>query len=621
MEQPATDIPDVTISIVNHCNREEVLECLRSLQETAARALEVEIVVLDNASDDGSVEAIRAAFPEVRVIAQPYRAGFGENHNRVIRSSSSRYVFVLNDDTRVDGAAIAAMVRYLDEHPNVAVVGPKIVGPGEVEPPSAWRFPSPAACALFALTFGTAGIVQSHGSEPRPADWVSGSAMMLRRSALDVIGLFDDQIYMYMEETDLCRRLWDAGYEIHYLPTVSIFHEGWGSTGPIPDRRTNELWRSRRYYWAKHHSVVGTQLARALDALRYGVGAVAVRAALAMRLTSGRLRIRPDDVRMYRLNALNAVRGVRGPGIREMATAFNAAKLAVPVRSDREEPLAAAQEAQAGPWETRRPWAGLAKAAVTSAQVSLAALNGQGTADTPGLRILCYHRIASDRDQLALSQERFREQLELLAESDFEVVDLSSYDFEAPPTGRQLAITFDDGYRDFAERALPELERVAFPAVVFVVPEAVERRLDFPWYRNATHPPLLHWDEIVDIERRTRIRFEPHGMTHPRLPRVPPERARWEIVESKRVVESALGREAHLFCYPGGYYGRREMEFVAEAGYAAAVTCEYGLNVAPLRRYELRRTLVDRYDTRWLFEGRLGARADRAPVGRRARVS
>ena len=80
---------------------------------------------------------------------------------------------------------------------------------------------------------------------------------MLRRSALETVGLFDERIYMYMEETDLCRRLRSVGFEVYYVPSVEIVHRQWGSTFHIPERRTNELWRSRRYYWRKHHSPVG----------------------------------------------------------------------------------------------------------------------------------------------------------------------------------------------------------------------------------------------------------------------------------------------------------------------------------------------------------------------------
>jgi N-acetylglucosaminyl-diphospho-decaprenol L-rhamnosyltransferase len=229
--------PDVTVSIVNHANREEVLRCLEDLQAETGKS-RIEIVVLDNDSHDGSVEAIRTRFPDVRVIAQRHTAGFGENHNTIIRQSTGRYIFVLNDDARVGAAAIDELVDYLDARPRIAALG-------------------------------LAGVVQSSGETPKPVDWVSGSAVMLRRSALDSIGLFDPKIYMYMEETDLCKRIWDAGYEVCYYPPLSIVHRQYGSTFRIPERRTNEVWRSRRYYWRKHHSALGRIVARFFTGYRY----------------------------------------------------------------------------------------------------------------------------------------------------------------------------------------------------------------------------------------------------------------------------------------------------------------------------------------------------------------
>lgn len=258
---------------------------------------------------------------------------------------------------------------------------------------------------------------------------------------------------------------------------------------------------------------------------------------------------------------------------------------------------------------------GLAKAALSALQAPRARADSRA----PGLRILGYHRVAAERDQLALSQRRFRRHVELVAASGVDVVDLGSFDFDRPADRPQIAFTFDDGYRDFAENALPLLERFGYPAVVFVVPEAVERRVAFPWYRGR-QPPLLDWSEMRSIERGGLVRFEPHTMTHACLPDLDDERSRWEIGASKRAVERALGRPARLFCYPGGFYGRREVELTRTEGLAAAVTCEYGLNRFPFDRHALRRTLVDRYDAAVLFRARLAGRLDRPPPGRRSRA-
>src|SRR5207244_1907039 len=223
------------VSIVNTNSRELLLACLGSLSGSGA-----EIVVLDNASEDGSVEAVRERLPDVRLIAQRHRAGFGANHNTVIRATSGRYVYVLNEDTTSDDWGFARMVAHLDASPRVAALGPKLVYPDGRHQDSAWRFPTPAVAALGLLTLGKAGIKQSHGSAPRDVDWLMGAALLLRREALDQVGPFDEGFFLYSEEVDLQLRLRRAGWEVQYFPEVTIVHHESQFSAEIPERRINE---------------------------------------------------------------------------------------------------------------------------------------------------------------------------------------------------------------------------------------------------------------------------------------------------------------------------------------------------------------------------------------------
>ena len=166
-------MPDVSVSLVNTNSRELLLACLESLEGTG-----VEVVVLDNASEDGSAAAVRERFPGVRVIEQRHRAGFGANHNTVIRATTGRYVFVLNEDTTSEDWGFERMVAHLDANPRVAALGPRLVYPDGRPQASAWRFPSPATAALGLLTLGRAGILQSGGSETRDVDWAMAAALL-----------------------------------------------------------------------------------------------------------------------------------------------------------------------------------------------------------------------------------------------------------------------------------------------------------------------------------------------------------------------------------------------------------------------------------------------------------
>ena len=295
---------DLSVSIVNTNSRELLLACLETLREAPA-----EVVVLDNASEDGSAEAVRECFPEVRVIAQDFRAGFAANHNTVIRATTGRYVYVLNEDTTADDWAFERMLVYLDAHPRVAVLGPRLVYPNGALQDSAWRFPTPLVSTLGLLTVGKVGVKQSGGEAPRPVDWVMGAALVLRREALDQVGLFDEEFFLYSEEVDLQFRLRHAGWEVHYFPTATVVHHESQFSADIPERRINEMWRSRHRYWRKHHSGAGARVAALSTGAQYALRAIAAPLA------------RQNPRRML-LHARDAWR-VSGPGLRELADEWN----------------------------------------------------------------------------------------------------------------------------------------------------------------------------------------------------------------------------------------------------------------------------------------------------------
>jgi N-acetylglucosaminyl-diphospho-decaprenol L-rhamnosyltransferase len=269
--------------------------------------------VLDNASEDGSADAVRERFPEVRLIAQSRRAGFGANHNTVIRATTGRYVYVLNEDTTSDDWGLERMVAHLDANPRVAALGPRLVYPDGRLQDSAWRFPSPAVAALGLLTLGRAGVKQSGGAVARDVDWVMGAAILLRREALDEVGVFDEEFFIYSEETDLCRRLHRAGWQVQYFPELTVVHHESQFSAGLPERRINEMWRSRHRYWRKHHSAAGARAAALLTGAQY-----AVRAGLAGLLRRGD----PGFAARMRLHVRDSVR-VAGPGLRELADDWN----------------------------------------------------------------------------------------------------------------------------------------------------------------------------------------------------------------------------------------------------------------------------------------------------------
>jgi len=222
----------------------------------------------------------------------------------------------------------------------------------------------------------------------------------------------------------------------------------------------------------------------------------------------------------------------------------------------------------------------------------------------PGFRILLYHRVSDDRDELAVRPARFRDQMETLVRSGYRGVDVVTA-LEAAPGAVGLA--FDDGYLDVAEHALPELERHGFTATVFVATGVTDGHVPLSWY--GTQPPLLSWEDIGRLDGGA-LHFEAHTVTHPNLLLLDDDASRREITQSKLDLEARLGRPVDAFCYPAGLFGERERNFVDEAGYRVAVTCEPGVNVPGADLLTLRRRQIDPRDRRLDFRAKVGGGHD-----------
>jgi peptidoglycan/xylan/chitin deacetylase (PgdA/CDA1 family) len=275
------------------------------------------------------------------------------------------------------------------------------------------------------------------------------------------------------------------------------------------------------------------------------------------------------------------------------------------------------------------------KAGLTRARSAAWHARSRGRADASGLRILLYHRVADDDDPLSVSPRRFAEQMARLAADGFRAVDLTEAlalldagEFD----GRTIGLTFDDGFADVAEHALPALERHGFRATVFVTTGVADGRAAFPWYA-APQPPVLRWDDIVALDLEGTLRFEAHTVTHPSLPILDEDTARGEIADSRRDLAERLGRPVTAFAYPAGLFGPRERRLVAQAGYAAAVSCDPGVNGPGTDRLALRRRQIDRRDRMADFTAKVRGGHDtqlplrdaylrlRSEVGRRRRAS
>ncbi|HWM10365.1 MAG TPA: polysaccharide deacetylase family protein [Solirubrobacteraceae bacterium] len=251
------------------------------------------------------------------------------------------------------------------------------------------------------------------------------------------------------------------------------------------------------------------------------------------------------------------------------------------------------------------------KAAATRVRSAAWLARTRGVPSEQGVRILLYHRVADDGDPLAVRPARFREQMDFLAAAGYHAVDvlaaLALLDGGDVPS-RTIGLSFDDAFADVGGEALPVLEAHGFRATVFVTTGVTDGRHAFGWYER--QPPVLSWDEVVTLDRAGTLRFEAHTVTHPSLLAVDEGTARAEIRDCRSELEARLGRDVSAFAYPAGLYGERERRLVAEAGYAAAVSCEPGVNVPSTDRLALRRRQIDARDRLLDFRAKVGGGHD-----------
>jgi peptidoglycan/xylan/chitin deacetylase (PgdA/CDA1 family) len=261
-------------------------------------------------------------------------------------------------------------------------------------------------------------------------------------------------------------------------------------------------------------------------------------------------------------------------------------------------------------------WVRTVKPALT--RLRTAAWQARGRPRRAGLRILFYHRVSDDPDPLAVPPRRFAAHMDLLAAEGYRVLDVveaARLLAARAPLERVVGLSFDDGYRDVAEQALPVLKQRGFRATVFVSTGVVAGTAAFSWY--ARQPPVLGWSDIVALDGSV-LSFEAHTITHPNLTALAPAEAEHEIAGSKRALEARLGRAVTGFCYPAGVYGARERQLVARAGFAVATSCEPGANTPDSDLLELRRTAIDGRDRLADFRAKLEGGHDRPSALRAA---
>ncbi|MCX7838191.1 MAG: glycosyltransferase family 2 protein [Anaerolineae bacterium] len=277
---------DISILIVSWNVRELLRRCLVSVASsqysvfsvqnslnTEHCPLNTEIIVVDNASSDGTVEMLRAEFPHVRVIANTDNVGFTRANNQALALAQGRYLFLLNPDTELHPNALQTLYDYAEAHPDVGIIGPRLFYGDGTPQSSRRRFPTLATAFLESTklqqwfprnrVLTRYYILDTRDDETQEVDWVTGAAMFVRRAVYEQIGGLDEGFFMYSEELDWCYRAKRAGWRIVYLPTAQVIHHEGKSSEQVLAARDIHFHSSKVRFFRKHHGTFVAEILRA----------------------------------------------------------------------------------------------------------------------------------------------------------------------------------------------------------------------------------------------------------------------------------------------------------------------------------------------------------------------
>lgn len=312
--------PCLSVIIVSWNVGELLLQAIDSLEATWQGPREdLEIIVVDNASTDGTPEMLRTSTQEVRLLVNRENRGFAAANNQGLTIARGQYILLLNSDTRVRPQALRRLVAYLETHPDIGLVGPRLLNEDGTIQPSRRRFPTLPILFLESTwlegllprkTLALYYVEDRPDDMPQDVDWVTGAAMLVRRETVDQVGPLDEGFFMYSEELDWCRRIREAGWRIAYEPAAEVVHYGGKSSDQVVAQRHIYFQSSKVRYAYKYHGRLVASLLRVWLLGQY-VAQIVIEG---VKWTLGHRRpLRAQRVRAYRQVLASRLRGPRGP--------------------------------------------------------------------------------------------------------------------------------------------------------------------------------------------------------------------------------------------------------------------------------------------------------------------
>jgi GT2 family glycosyltransferase len=274
------------VIIVSWNAKAYLLKCLDSVfRQTTGTSHSTEIIVVDNASTDGSPEAVAANYPSVKLVVNDANYGFARANNIGLRASTGEYLLLVNSDVVVSPDCFSKCIRYLDEHPEIGMLGPRIIGTdGRIQRscmsyPSIWN----ALCRALGLDslfprsqlFGSYLLTYWNHEDTRDVEVINGCFWIIRRSAMDQVGMLDERFFIYGEDIDWCMRFNASGWKVVFFSEAEALHYGGASSANAPLRFQIEMQRANLQYWKKHHSALQVAAYLAICTLHHSLRIVA----------------------------------------------------------------------------------------------------------------------------------------------------------------------------------------------------------------------------------------------------------------------------------------------------------------------------------------------------------
>ncbi len=239
---------DLSIIIVNLNNKQLLKDCLYSIYQQTKK-ISFEVIVIDNASTDGSVEMVKLSFPEAQVAANQENVGFAKANNQALALANARYALLLNNDTVVKDGAFDKLVEFMDNHPRAGACGPRLLNPeGTIQRQGSW----------LSRRFWLA-------KKPVTVDFVVGACLLVRKEVVDQVGYLDENLFFYNEDLDWCLTIRKAGYKIYFLPEAEVIHFGGASSRrAFNPQLLVEGFKGGLYFCRKHYGEFAYQSYRLL---------------------------------------------------------------------------------------------------------------------------------------------------------------------------------------------------------------------------------------------------------------------------------------------------------------------------------------------------------------------